>query len=179
MATYRYGTPSPLGIHNDREFNDQSPNTQDPFHAGSGHTPLTQPLRAPTSYDFPQHSIPPLDGRPTHGAPNNYNYPNPNPHLWQESSMVRDQIPNPYRFPQHAPPEHANNFDADERRHRGSIAAMEQAFDGPGGVADDPDDEQVLKEAGGGGQHFRGIAKPLRLGRATVMCLIFNRMIGV
>lgn len=48
-------------------------------------------------------------------------------------------------------------------------------FDQPGGRGLAPEDEIMLQEAD---VHWRGVAKPMRLGRATVMCLIFNRMIG-
>lgn len=38
-----------------------------------------------------------------------------------------------------------------------------------------PDDEFLLNEAD---VHAKAVAKPMRLGSLTVMCLIFNRMIG-
>lgn len=52
---------------------------------------------------------------------------------------------------------------------------MSPAFDQPGGRGLAPEDEVMLQEAD---VHWRAVAKPMRLGRATVMCLIFNRMIG-
>lgn len=48
-------------------------------------------------------------------------------------------------------------------------------FDRPGGRGLAPEDEILLQEAD---VRWKAVAKPMRLGRATVMCLIFNRMIG-
>ena len=183
MATYgRYGTPSPLGIQNDRELSDLSPTSQDTFYAGSGHIPLNQPFGVSNNYNFPQHNVPPLDGPPSempHGAPNSYSYPNPAAPSWQATNAAGGppMNPNPHHFQQHVPPQNLSHIAAGSPRgHQPSIAATEQPFDLPGGQADDPDDDQLLEEAD---VHWRAIAKPLRLGRATVMCLIFNRMIGI
>lgn len=183
MAAYRYGTPSPLGIQNDRELNDLSPTSQDPFYAGSGHTPLHEPFGASNNYNFPQHNVPPLQGglpamEPS-GAANNYNNPNRASHPWQGSNLTRDQAPNPnsYNFQHHpALPIANHNVPAIHRGNAGSITATEQPFDLPGGRDMDPDDELLLQETD---VRWRAVAKPLRLGRATVMCLIFNRMIGM
>ncbi|OBT53766.1 hypothetical protein VE04_06635 [Pseudogymnoascus sp. 24MN13] len=45
----------------------------------------------------------------------------------------------------------------------------------PGGMGLAPEDEFLLNEAD---VHAKAVAKPMRLGSLTVMCLIFNRMIG-
>lgn len=50
------------------------------------------------------------------------------------------------------------------------------AFDQPGGRGFADEDEDMLQNAD---VTWRAVAKPMRLGRATVMCLIFNRMIGM
>lgn len=50
------------------------------------------------------------------------------------------------------------------------------AFDQPGGRGFADEDENMLQNAD---VTWRAVAKPMRLGRATVMCLIFNRMIGM
>jgi hypothetical protein len=47
-------------------------------------------------------------------------------------------------------------------------------FAEPGGQGLSAEDEMFLDAD----VHWRGVAKPMRLGRWTVMCLIFNRMIG-
>ena len=47
--------------------------------------------------------------------------------------------------------------------------------DQPGGMGLAPEDEFLLNEAD---VHAKAVAKPMRLGSLTVMCLIFNRMIG-
>lgn len=49
------------------------------------------------------------------------------------------------------------------------------APDQPGGMGLAPEDEFLLNEAD---VHAKAVAKPMRLGSLTVMCLIFNRMIG-
>lgn len=48
-------------------------------------------------------------------------------------------------------------------------------FDRPGGLGLAPEDEALYEETD---VQWKAVAKPMRLGRATVMCLIFNRMIG-
>ncbi|KFZ15936.1 hypothetical protein V502_05328 [Pseudogymnoascus sp. VKM F-4520 (FW-2644)] len=55
---------------------------------------------------------------------------------------------------------------------KGDAAA---APDQPGGMGLGPEDEFLLNEAD---VHAKAVAKPMRLGSLTVMCLIFNRMIG-
>ncbi|KFY04726.1 hypothetical protein O988_00569 [Pseudogymnoascus sp. VKM F-3808] len=57
--------------------------------------------------------------------------------------------------------------------HGNGVAAA--APDQPGGMGLAPEDEFLLNEAD---VHAKAVAKPMRLGSLTVMCLIFNRMIG-
>lgn len=59
-----------------------------------------------------------------------------------------------------------------------STSTMEMSptpnFDQPGGLPLEEEDEQFLRAE----IQWKGIAKPMRLRQVTVMCLIFNRMIG-
>ena len=48
------------------------------------------------------------------------------------------------------------------------------SFDRPGGLGMSEEDERFLEAD----VRWTGLAKPFRLRKATVMCLIFNRMIG-
>lgn len=48
------------------------------------------------------------------------------------------------------------------------------SFDRPGGLGMSEEDERFLEAD----VRWTGLAKPFRIRKATVMCLIFNRMIG-
>jgi hypothetical protein len=54
-------------------------------------------------------------------------------------------------------------------------ASRMQGFDRPGGIGLSEEDEAFLRDAD---VHVKSPAKPMRLRKLTVMCMIFNRMIG-
>lgn len=56
----------------------------------------------------------------------------------------------------------------------GSHVTDTASFDRPGGLGMSEEDERFLEAD----VRWTGLAKPFRLRKATVMCLIFNRMIG-
>ena len=56
----------------------------------------------------------------------------------------------------------------------GSHETDSASFDRPCGLGIAEEDEEFLDAD----VHWAGLAKPFRLRQATVMCLIFNRMIG-
>lgn len=55
-----------------------------------------------------------------------------------------------------------------------SHVAEVASFDRPGGLGMSEEDERFLDAD----VRWTGLAKPFRIREATVMCLIFNRMIG-
>jgi len=55
-----------------------------------------------------------------------------------------------------------------------SHVAETASFDRPGGMGMAEEDERFLEAD----VRWTGLAKPFRIRKATVMCLIFNRMIG-
>ena len=65
------------------------------------------------------------------------------------------------------------NRESNTSAHGNGVAAA--APGQPGGMGLAPEDEFLLNEAD---IHAKAVAKPMRLGSLTVMCLIFNRMIG-
>ncbi|KFY96181.1 hypothetical protein V498_02839 [Pseudogymnoascus sp. VKM F-4517 (FW-2822)] len=67
----------------------------------------------------------------------------------------------------------AYNRESNTSAHGNGVAAV--ASNQPGGMGLAPEDEFLLNEAD---VHAKAVAKPMRLGSLTVMCLIFNRMIG-
>jgi hypothetical protein len=67
----------------------------------------------------------------------------------------------------------AHNHESNTPAHGNGVPAT--APDQPGGMGLAPEDEFLLNEAD---VHAKAVAKPMRLGSLTVMCLIFNRMIG-